>query len=159
MRFLTDRHEIAAAINFDKYPVIKINRENRPFEGSAYSTGDNVRVAWDRADYPGLTTRGRIYYDPDDEKYHISGDCTCLHNDFGRSDVIEMYEWANSALVHKGQVVIVIADYPSRGACYVMPMRVSDHIDIHCSRVATLEPVENDYQIDGYAEIKRRLRK
>ena len=38
MKYLTDRTEIGKAINFGKYPVLFINRENRPYPdvGSDY---------------------------------------------------------------------------------------------------------------------------
>lgn len=45
MKYLTDRHEIATAINFGKYPVLYINYENRPYESSSYAVGCRVHVA------------------------------------------------------------------------------------------------------------------
>lgn len=67
MKYLTDRREIAEAINFGKYPVLTLNRENRPYAkerpDSDYATGCRVRVAWDHKDprYAGMTTHGNLY--------------------------------------------------------------------------------------------------
>lgn len=159
MRYLTDRQEIAAAINFGKYPVIRIDMDHKYMEGSDYCTGDKVRVSWDRPDYPNMTTRGEVYWSPERSKFCISGFGACLSSDFGRHDVLEMYEWANSALVHKGQVVILIVDSSESKRCYVRAMKVSERIDIHCQTVATLEDMPEDYQIEGYEEIKRGVRR
>ena len=60
MKYLTDRTEIGKAINFGKYPVLFINRENRPYPdvGSDYSIGCKVRVAYDNG-MEGMTTRAQ----------------------------------------------------------------------------------------------------
>lgn len=146
MRFLTDRHEIAKAINFGKYPVLTLNRENRPFADIApdsdFAKGCRVRVAWDHKDsrYEGMTTNGNIYIE--DGRIAISNDSTMIKASFGYSDIMEMANEANTPIVHRGQEVVVIEEWPSKKECRVRMMKVSDRIDIHCSTVARLEDLE-----------------
>lgn len=148
MKFLTERTEIAKAINFSKYPVLHINLENRPYadirEGSTYAVGCRVRVAWDHKnpEYEGMTTHGNLY--TENGRYAISSEGGCLHADFGYHDVIEMQEEARAPVVHRGQKVIVVEDWPSKKMCRVRMMQVPDRIDILCMTVCTLKDVEED---------------
>lgn len=146
MKYLTDRKEIAKAINFGKYPVLVLNRENRPFADispdSDYAVGCRVRVAWDHKEprYAGMTTQGNIYIE--DGKIAISNDAAVLKAEFGYHDVMTMASEANTPLVHAGQTVVVVEDYPSNPCCTVRMMKVSDRIDIHCMTVASLEDID-----------------
>ena len=54
MKFLTERTEIAKAINFNKYPVLRINMENDKGYGSNFAVGDKARVKYN--------CNGKIYY-------------------------------------------------------------------------------------------------
>ena len=62
MRYLKHREQIATAINFGKYPVLRLDLSNRPAQSYApdsdFCVGDRVRVAWDKPGYEGMTTRG-----------------------------------------------------------------------------------------------------
>ena len=146
--FLTDRQEIAYAMNFGKFPVLTLNRENRPFADispdSDYCHGCKCRVAWDSKEprYEGMTTHGHVYME--DGKYRISGSGACLHASFGYTDVIDMVEEAHATVVHKGQTVILIEDFPSLKICVVRVFNVSKRIDIHCSTVASLEALTEE---------------
>lgn len=149
MKYLTDRTEIAKAINFGKYPVLTLNRENQPYkdlyedtEYSDYAVGCRVRVAWDRKDprYEGMTTHGNIYIEKG--KIGISGEGACLSSSFGYTDVMKMAAEANTPIVHAGQTVVVVEEIPSKKFCTVRLMKVSDRIDIHCTTVATLNDIE-----------------
>ena len=149
MKYLTDRTEIAKAINFGKYPVLTLNRENQPYkdlyedtEYSDYAVGCRVRVAWDSKDprYKGMTTHGKIYIEKG--KIRISGEGACLSSIFGYTDVMEMAAEANTPIVHAGQTVVVVEEFPSKKCCTVRLMKVSDRIDIHCTTVATLNDIE-----------------
>lgn len=140
---LTEKREIAEAMNFGKYPVLVLDRENhRGFENTLYCEGQKVRVAWDHSDprYAGMTTRGHIYMD-ENGQLAISGRGAILTDSWGYYDVMEDAEWANAPVVHKGQTVIVIHNWPSKKACMVEKLKVSDRIDRFCSTVATLKDV------------------
>jgi len=142
MKYLTDRQEIARAINFGKHPVLILNMENRPFEESDYARGCNVRIAWDdpNREYEGMTSRGTVIHT--EGKIQISGHGTMLKADFGREDVLEMVEWANTPLIHKGDTVVLVQDWPSKKMCTVQLMKMPNNFDKHCMVMATLAPVE-----------------
>ena len=114
--YVTDRKEIGKAINFGKYPVLFINRENRPYPeyGGDYSIGCKVRVAYDNG-MEGMTTRGNIFFSNENgrDSLAISSRGSMLKASFGRSDVLDMVEWAQAPVVHKGQTVVVVEDWPS----------------------------------------------
>lgn len=156
MMYLTNRQEIAAAMNFGKYPVLTINIENCPYEGSRYARGCRVRVAWDHKDrrYEGMTTHGALFLD-DGGKLGISGEGACLSASFGYSDVMDMAAEANVPVVHKGQAVCVVMDMPSKKTCMVRMMKVHERIDIHCQVVAYLK----DIDLDGAREIRDEFRR
>lgn len=155
MMYLTNRNEIAAAMNFGEYPVLTINLENRPYEGSDYARGCRVRVAWDSSErrYAGMTTHGNLYIE--NGRFEISSEGACLSASFGYRDVMEMAAEANVPVVHRGQVVVVIMEIPSRQTCMVHMMRVSERINIHCSTVCHLEEINEE----GAAEIRQNLRR
>lgn len=160
MMYLTDRHEIASAMNFGKYPVLRINMENRPFEGSRYAKGCRVRVAWDSKDrrYEGMTTHGELFLD-DDGKLGITGEGACLRASFGYSDVMRMAEEANTPVVHKGQPVVVVMEIPSTKTCLVRMMKVESRIDIHCQTVCNLEDIDDESKEEirrGFKQILNR---
>lgn len=143
MKCLTDRKEIAKAMNFGKYPVLVLDLDNNcGFEGGRYCQGQRVRVAWDHKDpqYAGMTTQGNIYME--DGRIAISGNAACLHADFGYYDVMDMAAWANAPVVHKGETVVVVMKSEKAKTCVVRMMKVSDHINIHCMTVARLEDIE-----------------
>lgn len=142
MKYLTDRTEIAEAMNFGKHPVLYIDLENRPAKSYApdsdFCVGCDVKVAWDAVNprYAGMYSRGHIYME--NGEFGISGNPGCLSASFGREDVLDHYHWANTPLVHKGQTVILVIDQPSLHQCRVAVMKVADRINIHCMTVARL---------------------
>ena len=144
MRYLKHREQIGNAMNFGKYPVLRLDLSNRPTQSYApdsdFCVGDRVRVAWDKPGYEGMTTRGKVYFS--DGRYAIDQGCSVLKNTFTRNDILEDYEWSHSPLIHAGQEVVLIIDNPIEKKCEVALMRVSEHIDIHCSTVAYLEELE-----------------
>ena len=160
MMYLTDRHEIGCAMNFGKYPVLTINLENNPFEGSRFAKGGRVRVAWDHKDsrYEGMTTHGELFLD-EDGKLKISGEGAMLTASFGYSDVMKMAAEANVPVVHKGQGVVVVMEIPSTKTCLVRMMKVSDRIDIHCQVVATLEDIDDESAAEIRKMFKRMMRR
>lgn len=148
MKYLTDRQEIAEAINFGKYPVLTLNRENQPYKkdypGSDYAIGCRVRVAWDHKNprYTGMTTHGALYIE--DGKLKISGEGACLSASFGYYDVMRMAAEANVPIVHAGQKVVVVEEWPSVKKCTVRIMQVSDRVDTQCMVAASLKDIEEE---------------
>lgn len=148
MKYLTDRQEIAEAINFGKYPVLTLDRENRPYKNerpdSDFAIGCRVRVAWDHKDprYAGMTTHGALYIEGG--KLKISSEGACLSASFGYYDVMRMAAEANVPIVHKGQKVVVIEEWPSLKKCTVRIMQVADYVDTQCMVATTLKDIEEE---------------
>ena len=142
--YVTYRKEIGKAINFGKYPVLFINRENRPYPeyGGDYSIGCKVRVAYDNG-MEGMTTRGNIFFSNENgrDSLAISSRGSMLKASFVRSDVLDMVEWAQAPVVHKGQTVVVVEDWPSENKCSVRLMKLPDRVDVHCQTVAVLQDI------------------
>ena len=142
--YITDRKEIGKAINFGKYPVLFINRENRPYPEYVgdYSIGCKVRVAYDHGP-SGITTRGNLFFSNENgrDELAISSKGSMLKASFGRSDVLDMVEWAQAPVVHKGQTVVVVEDWPSENKCSVRLMKLPDRVDVHCQTVAVLQDI------------------
>ena len=158
MMYMTNRQEIACAMNFGKYPVLTINLENRPFEDSNYAKGCRVRVAWDHKDrrYEGMTTHGELFLD-EDGKLKISGEGSMLSASFGYHDVMKMAAEANVPVVHKGQLVVVVMEIPSTKTCVVRMMKVAPRIDIYCQVVCHLDDVSDEEAAEIRKEFQRML--
>ncbi len=151
MKFLTDRQEIAMAMNFDKYPVLYIDRDTKPYDKPErpcdFCKGSKCKLDWEHKDprYAGMTARCELQYS--EGRYSLSQGGCCLHNDFGRHDVLEMVEWARVPTLRCGQIVIVVEDFTQQKLCKVRVMKVSDKKDIHCQTVAKLEDVDEAVKI------------
>lgn len=126
MKYLTDRQEIAKAMNFGKYPVIRIDVETPVRDGALQ--GDMVKVAAPNARYPDNYIRGRVMKFDDDDRYVIMPENVCLKSDFGYGDVIESLGWAQAPMLHAGEAVVVVEDAPERRMCMVRMMRVSNSV-------------------------------
>lgn len=142
MKYLTERTEIAKAMNFGKYPVLYIDMDAKKYEGSDYCQGCRVRVHWDSPDtrYKDMYSTGNLYYC--DGRFAISGDATCLSADFGRGDVIGMYQQANTPMIHKGDTVVMVMDFPKSRMCKVAMMKMPNRINKFCQTLAVLEEIE-----------------
>lgn len=142
MKYLTERTEIAKAMNFGKYPVLYIDMDDKKYKESDYCVGCNVRVHWDDKDprYKDMYSTGHLYYC--DGKFAISGDATCLSADFGRRDVVQMYLKANTPMIHKGDTVVMVMDFSKSRMCKVALMKMPDRINKFCQTLAVLEEIE-----------------
>lgn len=148
MKFLKDRHEIAKAININRYPVLTIDC-TKPMNGypDCYE-GSKINIKGNRD----LLTRCtvKMYGDEPGNEAHdapymyksiiLSGGCVCLHSSFGLADVIEDIEWSNARIAQGGDKVVVFFKM-ANGGCLRL-MKISDHINPHCSTVARLEDVD-----------------
>ena len=144
MKYLTDRQIIAKAMNFGKYPVLHIDRETPKNGYEGFFEGDLVKVMTPSPRHPDLYEVGNLYYC--DGRYAISAHMIGLHADFGYSDVIEQLKTAQAPVVHKGDVVVVIEDYPKVRTCAVRVMKV-EHVTSFTYPCATLTDVDDDFQI------------
>lgn len=142
MKYLKNRQEVAKAMNFGKYPVLRINRET-PKEGyKDYFVGDLVKVMTPSKSHPDLYATGTLYWS--EGKYGVMTDCTCLHDDFGYYDVKEMLARAQDPVLHAGETVVVVEDYPNLRSCTVHMMKVSDHVNGFVYPCCTLVEIPED---------------
>lgn len=133
MKTLTERKEIALAINFGKYPVIPIDVSNRDEYGIV---GPKVKI-----DFGGeYMIRADIRVYNDEGTVQIVQGPTCLTASFGYSDFMEILEYANAPVIKANQE-IVIATYDSkRGLAYAPRIiKTGAKIDKHCVTPLKLE--------------------
>lgn len=127
MKYLTDRQEIAKAMNFGKYPVIRIDVETPESEG--VFRGNLVKVAAPSVRYPDNYIRGRVTkFSDEGDRYVIMPDAVCLKASFDYSDVVEMLGYAQVPMLHAGEEVALIEDAPKQRTARVRMMRVSDNV-------------------------------
>ena len=144
MKYLTERTEIAKAMNFGKHPVLYIDMDDKKYEGSDYCQGCRVRVHWDSTTerYKDMYSSGNLYYS--EGRFAISNDACCLSADFGRGDVIAMYKQANTPMIHKGDTVVMVMDFTKQKMCKVALMKMPDRINKFCQTLAVLEEMEDE---------------
>lgn len=126
MKYLTDRQEIAQAMNFGKYPVIRIDVET-PVRGGVLQ-GDMVKVAAPNDRCPDNYICGHVMKFDDDDRYVIMPENVCLKADFGYSDVVRMLGYAQAPMLHAGEEVVLIEDAPKQKAARVRMMRIPDSV-------------------------------
>lgn len=143
MKRLNDRQEIAYAMNFGRYPVLRIDMETPAAGFDDYYKGDLVKVMTPSKTHPDLYATGRLYCE--NGKIGVLTHATCLHDSFGYSDVIEQLEIAQAPVLHAGETVVLIEDYPNQRWCMVRMMKVSDRVNPHVYPCATLENVPDDF--------------
>lgn len=144
-KYLTDRHEIAKAMNFGKHPVLHLNMENHKGFDGPFAEGCRVRLAWDdpRPKYAGMSERCYLYHSSEGKIGFLSGGFG-ISADFGYRDVMEMTVWANAPVVHMGDTVVVVQDWPSQRVCKVRLMRMPDRFNKFCQVACYLEDIEED---------------
>ena len=147
MKYLKERREIAEAMNFGKYPVLYVDLDKPRYPSKDFYVGSKCRVAWDLPDgrYAGMSARCTVYHY--EGKYELSQGGCCLHDSFGRHDIIEDMEWANTPLLHCGQIVLMVEDQSIQGKCRVRVLRADDKKDIHCSTVVRLVDVDEEVKL------------
>ena len=153
MKFLTNRTEIAKAINIDRIPVITmdISKCMNGYENCYEGTKVNIDGAH-KGRYADLLTHctARMYGDEVGNERHdapwtykrivLSTRTTCLTADFGLRDVDEMVEWMSAPIVKANDPVIVFFRAKDRG--YLRMMKIGGRIDPNCSTATTLVDIE-----------------
>lgn len=140
MKYLTDRHEIAKAMNFGKYPVLHINVETPEKGYEGFYVGDEVKVMTPSKRYPDLYATGKLYWE--NGRYGVLTHGTMLTSSFGYYDVMKRMKIAQAPVLHAGEQVVVIEDFPERKQCRVHMMKVSDHVDGFVYPCCTLEEID-----------------
>lgn len=119
MTFLTERREIAKAINIDQIPVLTMDIEHEMLGYEHCYQGSKAVVDDGKL---GIRCTLEMFGDQENEEYHnfphmyrrivLMPETICLDNSFGKHDAEEMIEWRQAMRIKEGQKVIV---YFSKG--------------------------------------------
>lgn len=141
MKRLTERTEIASAINFRKYPVIKIDIAKRNEYGI-----EGTKVLIDN----GTFRSGEPYYIKatltayrDEKTLTFHAGATCLHASFTYSDMEEMLEYSNAPIVKADQdILICLINSETREAYAPVILHTGKEVSAFCTTPLTLEKFE-----------------
>lgn len=148
MKFLTDRQEIAKAININKFPVIRINIGEQMRGYDDCYEGDKIKVAYKDFDIRCTVEMfgDGVNADKHDtpwlyEHIELMPETVGLFAHFGYSDAMEMAEWNRVPTIQAGQNVVVIFYDDNRKVCIIRQMKVGK-ASAHVYPTAVLEDVE-----------------
>ena len=104
MKVLVDKREIAMALNFGEYPVLKFDMDKQ--KGSKAKAHSHYSAQNNYLPYR-CTLKGYI----EDGKQHLylATECSVLANGFTIGDLEDMAEWANAPLIETNQDVAIAA--------------------------------------------------
>lgn len=147
MKYLTERTELARAINFGRYPVLYIDLADADDYGLK---GCRVRIdagTFRSGDPHIIDATLRVY--SDEKKLTTSSKGACLSADFSYYDYKEMVDNANAPLIHPDEDVVV-AVYDSRAKrCFAaMIVHTAAHVSHGCICPLAFEQVDMSPYID-----------
>lgn len=123
MQFLTERQEIATAINIDKIPVITINIKNCIDGMKGSYEGDDVVFGGYRHYVAMFADENKDETEPILYKRIACREHGCgISSDFGYEDVIEMIHWQRAPHINPGDSVIIVFDRGDQ--CWLRKMTV-----------------------------------
>ena len=141
MKLLHDRKELALAMNFGKYPVLKIDLADADDYGMK---GCKVRI--DAGTFPD----GEPYLIPatiraycDDRRLQTSSPGSCLSASFTYDDYEEMVEFATAPIIKPDQdVVVAVYDSRKRVPYAAFIAHTKNHVSRHCSTPLQFEDAD-----------------
>lgn len=141
MKLLQERQELARAINFWKYPVLKIDLADSDEYGLK---GCNVRID------AGTFRTGEPYYIEaelrayrDEKRLVLSAGGTVLKNDFTYYDYVHMVDRAQAPLIHPGEeVVVAVYDSRTKNAFAAMLVKTGKNVRKFCTDPLDFEDVD-----------------
>lgn len=138
MKKLTERTEIATAINFRQYPVIRIDLSDTDTYGVK---GTKVLIdngSFKNGDPYLIEASLRIYND--EKKLTFFSNSTCLKSNFGYDDMEELLEYANAPIIKADQDILVCLVNSKLGEAYTpVVLHTGNHINPNCITPLTLE--------------------
>ena len=145
MKRLTKRTEIAKAMNFGEYPVLRIDLSDRDSYGLK---GCKVRVdagTFSTGERNLVNASLRVF--KDEKAFKVTAGSCFLSADLSYSDFMEDLEYANAPIITADQdIVIVIYDSFTRKVFAPYMVRTGSRISPHCSTPISVEPVDlSDY--------------
>lgn len=141
MKQLTERTEIAEAINLNKYPVIRIDLADRDDYGIR---GTKVRID------NGTFKSGEPYYIRAEIRSYNDENCLTTHSGsiwlsekITYDDYMEMTDYANAPLIKPNQEILIVPYNSERKEAYSpIVIKTGDRVYPYCSTPLTLEKVE-----------------
>ena len=141
MKLLKDRQELAMAINFGKYPVLKIDLADSDEYGLK---GCQVRIdaGTFRSGEPHfIEARLRVFRD--EKRLCLTSGGTVLKNDFSYYDYVHMVDRAQAPLIHADEeVVIAVYDSRTKNAFAALLARTGKSVRKFCSDPLDFENVD-----------------
>lgn len=133
MKRLTERTQIAKAINFGKYPVIKIDLADKDEYGVK---GTKVNIDFGGEYFIHATIRSY-----NDENYLTTTQgATTLKSSLNYGDYLEMIEYANAPVIKANQeIVIALIDSEKKEVYAPAIIKTGERIDKFCSTPLALE--------------------
>lgn len=156
IKYLKDRHEIALAINFGKYPVLKIDLADADDYGLK---GCKVRIdAGTFKDGAPYVIGATLRVFRDECKLTTSSECCVLTNDFTYYDYTAMVEKAQAPLIKPDQdVVVAVYNSKTKQAYAPVIVHTSKHVSRHCSTPISFEEADmTPYLLAAGCEIYKR---
>jgi hypothetical protein len=141
MKLLKDKHELAMAINFGKYPVLKIDLADSDDYGLK---GCKIRIdAGTFKDGMPFFIHATIRAYRDECKLTTSQGATCLSNSFTYSDYTDMVEFAQAPLIKADQdVVVAVYDSSKRMPHAAFIVHTGKTVSKFCSTPLTFEDAD-----------------
>lgn len=138
MKHLTERTEIASAINFKRYPVIAIDISQTDEYGIAGSPVCIDNGTFNDGNPYFIDATLRAY--KDDGLLTFVGRGSCIKSSFGYSDMEKMLKYANAPVVKPGQEILVcVIDSHNRLARPPVLLKTGDNVSPFCITPLTLE--------------------
>jgi len=141
MKMLKDRHELAKAINFGKYPVLRIDLADSDEYGLK---GCKVRIdagTFRTGEPHFVEAELRVYRD--EKKLVLSAGGTILKSDFTYFDYVHMLDRAQAPLIHADEeVVIGIYDSRTKNAFAALLVRTGKKVRPFCTDPLDFENVD-----------------
>ena len=138
MKRLTERTEIAMAINFNKYPVIKIDLADRDEYGIK---GTKVRI--DNGTFKSgepYMIRATIRSYNDEKCLSFSQGGTMLADKMCYTDYMEMVEYANTPIIKTNQeILIFLYNSVTKDIYAPVILKTGERIDAFCTTPLNLE--------------------
>lgn len=140
MKRLTGRQEIAAAMNFGKYPVLKIDLKDADEYGLK---GSICRIDMGEfRDGSKWYERAELRVYRDEKKITFSAFGCCLAAQYSYSDFMDDLETATAPIVKpNSEIVIAILDSEKR-EIYAVYVVETKNVSRHCQTPINVEPVD-----------------
>ena len=144
MKLLIDKTDIAAALNFNKYPVFTLDLDStvKGFEDcKGFKKGSCCRLRYD-SKYSSEPFYVKCTLTLENCELTLSPETCLLKGSYNWQDHLNDAVKAMTPIVMPGQEVAILFFSSANSTAFVRIMRVSEKIDINCVTAATLTDVD-----------------